>query len=82
MVMLYVPGEAFDNPVPPPLPPLPPLPPVLEELELQPLELIIATERSSANSVPQRRRFGTTMRKRQARVAPDPAAYHGALPVG
>ena len=81
-VMLYVPGIAFvTTGVVPPLP--------LEPLELllldppHPLTERAATERSTTNNAPKRRRrLGNATRTRQARLAPEPAMYHGDLPAG
>ena len=81
-VMLYVPGIAFvTTGVVPPLP--------LEPLELllldppHPLTERAATERSTTNNAPKRRRrLGNATRIRQARLAPEPATYHGLLLVG
>lgn len=84
-VMLYVPGAAFvTTGVVPPLPPLPLEPPELLLLldPPHPLAENAATESSTTSNAPQRRRFGSATRIRQARLAPEPAMYHGELPVG
>ena len=78
-VMLYVPGVAFvTTGVVPPLE----LPPELLLLldPPHPLAERAATERITTSSAPQRRRRGNIIRARQARLAPDPATYHGDLP--
>jgi hypothetical protein len=80
IVMLYVPGVAgvVIGFVPPP----PPLPPEFEVLAPQPTAPIAATDNNTASKVPRRRRLGTAKNRRHASVAPDPAAYHGARPIG
>ena len=57
------------------------MPPVVEVLE-QPTAVRAATERMTASRALQRRRRGRVKRSMQASVAPEPAAYHGALPEG
>lgn len=58
--------------------------PLLEEEELeelpQPTAVIALTERTTARRAPQRRRRGRVNRSTQARVAPEPATYHGVRP--
>ena len=63
-------------------PPVPDDPPLLELLPPQPTAVRVTTEKTTAISAPQRRRRGKVNNSTQARVAPDPAAYHGVLPNG
>ena len=64
--------------VPPPLVP----DELLLELPPQPTAVRAATEKTTAISAPQRRRRGKVINNMQARVAPDPTAYHGVLLAG
>jgi hypothetical protein len=78
-VKVYVPAVAGVVVVVPP----PPVPvELLELLPPQPTAVRAATESTAARSAPQRRRRGNANNSTQARVAPDPAAYHGVLPDG
>jgi hypothetical protein len=58
---------------------VPPEPLELELLPPQPEVEIAATERSKASRAPQRRRRGRTRSIMQAKEAPEPAMYQGAV---
>jgi hypothetical protein len=77
-VMLYVPGVAFVT-----TGVVPPLEVEVVELLLEPHPLAekAPTESSTTNNALQRRRRGNATSSRQARLAPEPATYHGAFPV-
>src|SRR5258707_1789570 len=65
-----------------PVPPPPVPPPVVEVFPPHPTAVRTATERTTASNPAQRRRRGSVSRSMQASVAPEPAAYQGALPDG
>src|SRR5271170_5769967 len=76
-VNVYVPGLAGVTGV---VPPPPPPPPEFEVLEPpHPATVKAAIESIATSKAPQRRRRGSVSRSMQARVAPEPAAYHGTL---
>ena len=60
----------------------PPPPVLLVLLAPQPTAVIAASEIRIARRAPQRRRRGTISKSTHASVAPDPAAYQGAVPEG
>src|ERR1700730_16570075 len=78
MVKVYVPDLAL---VVVPVP-VEGVPPVVEVFPPQPTAVRAARERTTASNPAQRRRRGSVSRSMQARVAPEPAAYQGALPDG